>query len=132
MKRLIALRKQHRVFCRGSLDFIYPANRKVLAYLRRDASETILVVANLSRSLQPVELDLSAYAGLIPVEMTGVTEFPRITERPYFLTLNPYGSYWFTLQHVSMQVTQVAPRAPEDANEALAASLPALLVGVDW
>jgi maltose alpha-D-glucosyltransferase / alpha-amylase len=132
MKRLIALRKQHRVFGRGSLEFVYPANRKVLAYLRRDAHETILVVANLSRSLQPVELDLSAYAGLIPVEMTGVTEFPRITDRPYFLTLNPYGSYWFSLQQAPMQMTQVAPRSAEDPNEALAASLPALLVGVDW
>src|SRR5688572_19135727 len=132
MKRLVAMRKQHRVFGRGSLEFIYPANRKVLAYLRRDASETILVVANLSRSLQPVELDLGAYAGLIPVEMSGVTEFPRITERPYFLTLNPYGAYWFSLQHAPMHVTQVPQRALDDANEALAASLPALLVGVDW
>jgi maltose alpha-D-glucosyltransferase/alpha-amylase len=132
MKRLIALRKQHRVFGRGSLEFVYPANRKVLAYLRRDAHETILVVANLSRSLQPVELDLSAYAGLIPVEMTGVTEFPRITDRPYFLTLNPYGSYWFSLQQAPMNMTQVPPRTAEDPNEALAASLPSLLVGVDW
>ena len=132
MKRLVALRKQHRVFGRGSLEFVYPANRKVLAYLRRDAHETILVVANLSRSLQPVELDLSAYAGLIPVEMTGVTEFPRITDRPYFLTLNPYGSYWFSLQHAPMQMMQVPPRTAENPNEALAASLPALLVGVDW
>jgi maltose alpha-D-glucosyltransferase / alpha-amylase len=132
MKRLVALRKQHRVFGRGSLEFVYPANRKVLAYLRRDAHETILVVANLSRSLQPVELDLSAYAGLIPVEMTGVTEFPRITDRPYFLTLNPYGSYWFSLQQAPMHMTQVPPRSAEDPNEALAASLPALLVGVDW
>ena len=130
MKRLIALRKQHRVFGRGSLEFIYPANRKVLAYLRRDASETILVVANLSRSLQPVELDLSAYAGLIPVEMNGITEFPRITERPYFLTLNPYGSYWFALQQAPLHVTQVAPRAPTE--DQLVEGLPALLVGVDW
>jgi maltose alpha-D-glucosyltransferase/alpha-amylase len=132
MKRLVAMRKQHRVFGRGSLDFVYPANRKVLAYLRRDAHETILVVANLSRSLQPVELDLSAYAGLIPVEMFGVTEFPKISDRPYFLTLNPYGAYWFSLQHAPMQVTQLPPRTAEDPNEALAASLPALLVGVDW
>jgi maltose alpha-D-glucosyltransferase/alpha-amylase len=132
MKRLVAMRKQHRVFGRGSFEFIYPANRKVLAYLRRDAHETILVVANLSRSLQPVELDLSAYAGLIPMEMFGVTEFPRITDRPYFLTLNPYGTYWFSLQHAPMHLTQVRQRAADDSNEALAASLPALLVGVDW
>jgi maltose alpha-D-glucosyltransferase/alpha-amylase len=132
MKRLVALRKQHRVFGRGSLEFVYPANRKVLAYLRRDAHETILVVANLSRSLQPVELDLSAYAGLIPVEMTGVTEFPRITDRPYFLTLNPYGAYWFSLQQAPMQMTQVPPRSADDPNEALAAGLPGLLVGADW
>ncbi len=130
MKRLVALRKQHHVFGRGSLEFIYPANRKVLAYLRRDATETILVVANLSRSLQPVELDLSAYAGLFPVEMIGLTEFPRITERPYFLTLGPYAAYWFALTQTPMQVSQVAPRTT--GHDPLIEGLPALLVGVDW
>ena len=98
MKRLIAMRKQHRVFGRGSLEFVGCPNRKVLAYLRRDDRETILVVANLSRTVQPAELDLQAFAGLIPVEMAGLTEFPRIGEQPYFLTLGPYASYWFTLQ----------------------------------
>ena len=99
MKRLVATRKQHRVFGRGTLEFVPCANRKVLAYLRRDDKETILVVANLSRSVQPAELELKPFAGLIPVEMNGLTEFPRIAEQPYFLTLGPYASYWFTLQH---------------------------------
>jgi maltose alpha-D-glucosyltransferase / alpha-amylase len=133
MKRLIAMRRQHRVLGRGSLEIIYGANRKVLSYLRRDAHDTILVVANLSRTLQPVELDLSAYAGLLPVEMSGLTEFPRIGERPYFLTLGPYASYWFTLQHASMQMTQAGSRtAPADPNTAPAETLPSLLVGVNW
>ena len=78
MKRLIAMRRQHRVFGRGSLEFVGCSNRKVLAYLRRDDRETILVVANLSRAVQPAELDLQAFAGLMPVEMSGLTEFPRI------------------------------------------------------
>src|SRR3954471_164049 len=63
VKRLIAMRKQHRVFGRGSLEFVGCTNRKVLAYLRRDERETILIVANLSRNLQPAELDLSAFEG---------------------------------------------------------------------
>jgi maltose alpha-D-glucosyltransferase/alpha-amylase len=131
MKRLVAMRKQHRVFGRGSLEIIYGPNRKVLSFLRRDAYETILVVANLSRSLQPVELDLSAFQGLIPIEMSGLTEFPRITDRPYFFSLGPYAAYWFTLQQEPMHVTQLA-RQPVDPIAALADSLPSLLVGVDW
>jgi maltose alpha-D-glucosyltransferase/alpha-amylase len=131
MKRLVAMRRQHRVFGRGSLEFVGGPNRKVLAYLRRDEHETILIVANLSRTVQPVELDLQRFAGLIPVEMNGLAEFPRIGEQPYFLTLGPYAFYWFTLAHEPMQI---APRAaaPTDATTAIAESLPSLLVGVDW
>jgi maltose alpha-D-glucosyltransferase/alpha-amylase len=133
MKRLIATRKQHRVFGRGSLEFVGCSNRKILAYLRRDDRETVLVVANLSRSFQPAELDLRAFVGLVPVEMNGLTEFPRVSDRPYFLTLGPYACYWFMLQHEGMQVTQLAARpGPADPHTALAAELPALLVGVDW
>ena len=87
MKRMIALRKQFKVFGRGTLEFLHPPNRKVLAYVRRHEDELVLCVANLSRTVQPVELDLSAFTGMTPVEMLGLTEFPRIGELPYFLTL---------------------------------------------
>ncbi|HYM25200.1 MAG TPA: maltose alpha-D-glucosyltransferase [Vicinamibacterales bacterium] len=131
MKRLIAMRKQHRVFGRGALEFVGCSNRRVLAYLRRDDRETILVVANLSRTLQPAELDLRGYAGQILIEMGGLTEFPRVGEAPYFLTLGPYATYWFTVQRDAIQI---APRAaqPRDAAEAIRDELPSLLVGVDW
>jgi len=131
MKRLIAMRKQHRVFGRGSLEFVGCSNRKVLAYLRKDDRETILIVANLSRGVQPLELELSAYENLIPIEMAGLTEFPRIGSRPYFLTLGPYASYWFTIQQEPMQI---APRAaaPTDPNAAILEAMPSLLVGADW
>jgi maltose alpha-D-glucosyltransferase / alpha-amylase len=130
MKRLIAVRKQHRVFGRGSLEFVGCSNRKVLGYLRRDEHETILCVVNLSRDVQPAELDLRAFIGLIPVEMNGLTDFPRIGANPYFLTLGPYASYWFTLQQEPAQIT---PRAVESATGAATADVPpALLVGVDW
>src|SRR5437763_3248806 len=117
MKRLISTRRQHRVFGRGSIEIAGCANRKVLAYLRRDERETILIVANLSRTVQPAEVDLKAFAGLIPIEMNGLTEFPRIGEQPYFLTLGPYASYWFTLQQSPMQMTQAgAAAAPVEAH----------------
>jgi maltose alpha-D-glucosyltransferase/alpha-amylase len=133
MKRLIALRRQHPVLGRGSLELVGGPNRKVLSYLRRDAHETILVVANLSRALQPAEIDLTAFAGLVPIEMQGLAEFPRITERPYFMSLGPHASYWFTLRPEPMHLTQLPSRAaPTDATHALADSLPALLVGADW
>src|SRR5205809_3332710 len=133
MKRLIATRRQHRVFGRGSIEFVGSPNRKILAYLRRDDRETILVVANLSRSVQPAELDLKAFAGLIPVEMSGLTEFPRIGDQPYFLTLGAYASYWFSLQHAGLQMAQAGPRAlSSDGAAVLVESLPTLLVGVEW
>jgi maltose alpha-D-glucosyltransferase/alpha-amylase len=98
MKNLIGLRKLFPAFGLGSLEFLHPANRKVLAYVRRHATDAILCVANLSRTVQPVELDLGAFAGLTPVEMLGYTEFPVVGVQPYFLTLGPYGFYWFELQ----------------------------------
>ena len=98
IRNLIRLRKQFKVFGRGSIEFLSPSNRKVLAYVRRYREDVILSVANLARSVQPVELDLSAFAGLMPVEMLGYTEFPVIGTAPYFLTLGPSGFYWFELQ----------------------------------
>jgi maltose alpha-D-glucosyltransferase/alpha-amylase len=97
-KHLIALRKQHRVFGRGALELLHPENGKVLAFFRHDAHERILVVANLSRFSQYVELDLSAHVGATPVELFGGASFPRIGELPYLLTLGPYGFYWFLLK----------------------------------
>jgi maltose alpha-D-glucosyltransferase/alpha-amylase len=98
MKNLIGLRKIFPAFGLGSLEFLTPENRKVLAYVRRHGTDTILCVANLSRSAQPVELDLGSFAGSTPVEMLGYTDFPVITSHPYFLTLGPYDFYWFELQ----------------------------------
>src|SRR5439155_7345880 len=77
-RNMIALRKLFRVFGRGTLEFLNPANRKVLAYVRRHEGEQVLCVANLSRFAQPVEVDLSAYEGMLPVEMLGYVEFPVI------------------------------------------------------
>ena len=98
MKRLIALRKRFRGFGRGSLEFLHPVNSKVLAFLRRYEDERILVVANLSRHAQFVELDLSEFREMVPVELFGQTDFPRIGELPYLLTLAPHAFYWFALE----------------------------------
>jgi maltose alpha-D-glucosyltransferase / alpha-amylase len=97
MKRLIALRKRFKAFSRGSISFLQPENRKVLVFIREHEDEHILVVANLSRFTQAAELDLSAFEGRVPVELFGHTEFPRIGELPYFLTLAPHTFYWFQL-----------------------------------
>jgi len=97
MRNMIALRKLFRVFGRGTLEFLNPENRKVLAYLRRDEEEQILCIANLSRFAQPVDLDLSALEGMVPIEMLGYVEFPTITRQPYRFTLGPYGFLWLEL-----------------------------------
>jgi maltose alpha-D-glucosyltransferase/alpha-amylase len=101
MKRLIAMRKRYRALGRGSMEFLHPENRKVLAYIRRHEDETILVVANLSRLVQCFELDLSQYRGMQPVELSGGTKFPPITDKPYFLNLSPFAFYWFLLERTS-------------------------------
>jgi len=98
MRRMIALRKQHKAFGRGTMEFLEPENHRVLAYLRRYKEEVILAVANLSRFVQPVELDLSRFRGWTPVEMLGRVEFPTIGDLPYFLTLGPHAFYWFRLE----------------------------------
>jgi maltose alpha-D-glucosyltransferase/alpha-amylase len=96
-KRLLAVRKTSQAFGRGARRFLRPGNRKILAYLREFGDDTILCVANLSRSAQPVELNLSSFKGRVPVEMLGRTAFPPIGELPYLLTIPAYGFYWFSL-----------------------------------
>jgi maltose alpha-D-glucosyltransferase/alpha-amylase len=97
MRRMLGIRASTKAFGRGSLRFLRPGNRKVLAYLRAYEGETILCVVNLSRASQAVELDLSEFQRAVPVEMLGGEPFPPIGELPYLLTLPPYGFLWFRL-----------------------------------
>jgi maltose alpha-D-glucosyltransferase / alpha-amylase len=98
MKRLIALRKRYRAFGRGDLAMLHPENNKILAFVRSWQRQQVLVVANLSRFAQYAELDLAAYAGSLPVEPFGSSEFPPIGDKPYPLTLGPHSFYWFSLE----------------------------------
>jgi len=104
-KRLLALRKRHPVLARGTMEFLNPENPRVLAFVRSGRGdgpdEDILVLANLSRFAQPVELDLSRFEGRTPVELFGFTRFPAIGELPYFLTLGPHSFYWFQLERAA-------------------------------
>ena len=97
MKHIIGLRRQYRAFGRGTLRFLLPDNGRVLAFIREYEDERILVVANLSRYAQAVELDLSDLQGVTPIEMFGRTPFPQVGATPYAVTLNPYAFYWFLL-----------------------------------
>ena len=97
-KRMIAQRKQHPAFGRGKMEILFPPNRKILAFVREFEDEKILVVANLSRFTQCVELDLSKHRDAAPVEVFGRNRFPAITEQPYLLSLGPHAFQWFHLQ----------------------------------
>jgi maltose alpha-D-glucosyltransferase/alpha-amylase len=97
MRRMIAVRKQHSAFGRGSMSLIYPRNRKVLAYLREYEDDLILCVVNLADAAQAVELDLARFRGRVPIEMTGRSAFPPVGDLPYMLTLPAYGFFWFLL-----------------------------------
>ncbi len=113
MRRVIALYKRQNAFGRGTIEFLHPENRKIFACIRRYENEIILVVANLSRFVQPVELDLSAFQSLVPVELFGRTEFPPITDKPYLLTLGPHAFYWFSLEAKTSAETKGAPVGAE-------------------
>ncbi len=119
-KRLLALRKRWKAFGRGSLDFVASDNRKVLAFVRRWENESILVAANLSRFPQPVQLDLSAFAGMLPRELFGRMTFPEITRSPYLLTLSPHTAFWFAL------------RPKEKASTAPKRVVPTIELATDW
>jgi maltose alpha-D-glucosyltransferase/alpha-amylase len=123
MKRRIALRKHYKAFGRGTIEFLYPENRKILAFIRTYGDERILAVANLSRFVQCAELDLSSFQGMAPLEIVGQTRFPPIGELPYFITLGPRDFYWFSL--VPQAVDQVFPAARESP-------LPTLEVTGKW
>ena len=116
MRRMLAVRGRHPAFGRGKLTLLYPKNRKVLAYLRQYRDDTLLCVANVAHSPQAVELDLSQFAGRVPVELNAGSVFPPIGELTYLLTLPPYGFYWFALATESDQPTWHTP-APEPLPE---------------
>ncbi len=126
-KRLIALRKRYRAFGRGNVEFLHPSNPRVLAFIRNygegSDAETILVVANLSRHVQFVELDLAKLKGMMPVELMGGTRFPPIGDLPYMLTLGGHDFYWFTLE---------APRvSPEEERLSLIGPVTLMCTSVD-
>jgi maltose alpha-D-glucosyltransferase/alpha-amylase len=124
MKRLIDTRKRYKAFSRGTIEFIYPENRKILAFIRQYEDERVLVIANLSHSIQCAELDLSAYRGRSLVELFDRTVFPPVGELPYFLTLGPHAFYWFALEPQHARHTlSIAP--PEER-------VPTLSVAADW
>jgi len=100
MRRLIEVRRSTSVFGRGSIEFITPANHRVLAFTRTRGQETVLVVCNLAGTAQVAELDMSAYSGAIPIEMFGGSIFPRIGGEPYAMMIGPYDFYWFRLRYL--------------------------------
>src|SRR3984885_3311549 len=129
MRNMIALRKLFQVFGRGTLAFLNPTNRKILAYIREYQNERVLCVANLSRFAQPVELDLAAYTGMVPVEMLGYVEFPRIRTTAYPLTVGPYGFLWLELQPSPEPVPSVAEEGEPELEVAGATDWMSVLEG---
>jgi maltose alpha-D-glucosyltransferase/alpha-amylase len=122
LRKLIAVRQGHQVFGRGSLAFLMPNNRKVLAYVREYAGELVLCVANLSHSSQQTELDLSAYKGRVPVEMLGWSPFKAIGETAYVITLPGHAFFWFLLSDTA--AAPASSTAPEELPELVTLVLP--------
>jgi maltose alpha-D-glucosyltransferase / alpha-amylase len=125
MKRMLQVRRSTQAFGRGTLRFIRPGNRRVLVYLRQYGPDTILCVANLARSAQPVELDLAEHKGAVPIELLGRAAFPPIGELPYLLTLPGYAFYWFRL-------SREAEAPPWHDERAAREDLPVLVLIEAW
>jgi maltose alpha-D-glucosyltransferase/alpha-amylase len=123
MKRLLAVRKRYRAFGRGTMTLLHPENPRVLAFVRAYEEENLLVVANLSRFAQHVELDLAAFRGHEPRELFGRSRFPTVGERPYPLSLGPYSLYWFALE---------PERRPAEKSGSAPAGLATLRAGGRW
>jgi maltose alpha-D-glucosyltransferase/alpha-amylase len=130
MKRIIALRKRFKAFGRGSIEFLSPANRKILAYIRRYEDETILCVANLSRFVQPATIDLWEFRGYTPIELFGRVWFPVVGEGLYPLTVAPTGFIWFQLERNPSSIS-VLP-APVEPDEVALDVLPSVTVPGGW
>jgi maltose alpha-D-glucosyltransferase/alpha-amylase len=113
MKRTIALRKRFKAFGRGSLEFLQPKNRKILAFLRRYQDEVILIVANLSHAAQQTQLDLAEFQGRVPVELFGRAEFAPIGDGQYYFTLGPHAFYWFSLESERAETLRFRALSPE-------------------
>jgi len=112
MRRMLGVRQQCRAFAHGTIEFLPAENAKALAYVRRHEEETILVVANLSRFPQAVELDLSAFAGLVPEEMFGHARFPMIGKTPALFTLGPHEFFWLRLTAPEVMLADAEWSAP--------------------
>ena len=112
MKRMINIRKQFQAFGRGDIRFLSPENAKVLAFTRSYEDEHLLVVANLSRHAQSVDLEMPEFERYRPVEAFGQTEFPLIGRGQNRFTVGPYGYYWFVLEP-EHQNGRIAPHIPE-------------------
>jgi maltose alpha-D-glucosyltransferase/alpha-amylase len=98
MKRVVAMRRKFKAFSRGGIKFLQPDNHKVLVFIRHYQSERILVVINLSRFSQSLEIDLKEFSGCVPEEVFSQNVFPPIKEAPYVLTLGPHNHYWLLLK----------------------------------
>jgi maltose alpha-D-glucosyltransferase / alpha-amylase len=124
-RRLLAVRSSTQAFGRGRFIMLHPGNRKILAYLREYGDEVILCVANVSRTAQPVELELQAYKGRVPVEMMGRNAFPPIGDMPYLLTLHGHSFFWFRLTQDAEPPQWHSERQPVE-------DLPVLVLFDDW
>jgi maltose alpha-D-glucosyltransferase/alpha-amylase len=132
MRRLIAVRRQHVAFGRGTIEFLEPRNQAVLAHVRRHRDERILVVANLSGKAQSVDLPLSFYAGAQPLELLSGTRVRRIGAGAYSLTLGPYDVFWLLLSRRAVRPTpsyEIGARVRGQRTEA--AEAPAATTGVN-
>src|SRR5260221_4473274 len=97
MRRIIAMRKRFPAFGHGDFRMLFPSNNKVVVFTRTYETHTILVVINLARFTQALELDLQPWVGWTQVDEFGHGRFPVIRDTLYPITLSPTTFYWLLL-----------------------------------
>jgi maltose alpha-D-glucosyltransferase/alpha-amylase len=98
LRRLIAVRRQHRAFGRGSITFLDVGNPHVLAFERWDGDDRVLVVANLSASPQAAVVPMAPGSRSTAVhELVTDAVLPPCHGAPYAVALPGLGYFWLRL-----------------------------------
>ncbi len=96
LRHLIAVRKQHPAFGRGSFAWVECESLSVAAYVRQFGEERVLVVNNLAGKKQPVELKLP-FEGQIK-NLLNSNPLPTVQEGRVTLEMGPYQYLWATIE----------------------------------
>lgn len=96
IKRMIAIRKQHKVFGRGEFKWagLTEDNLAIAAYWRRLQDDQVLAVHNLSERPQLAAIQMPHTSAKTGIDLLSDEEFNTIKDNVLTLNLSPYQYFW--------------------------------------